>query len=426
MYYSHPDSILLLRVFASSGAPDIAARYDAWECDSARGVVASFDCHLRLPETRHAYRIPARSSNWLPGFEEMHRSKMNRGKSNQVTMATVAAKAGVSKNTVSLALRGDRRIPAITRERIERVASEVGYRKNPIVAHLMSELRKHKEPEYRRTLALLNGHPDPNAFTRHPTIAAWAQGCTRRAEAQGYIFDRFWLHDPELNGSRLARILKYRGIDGAIVLGTFDTNRLPEKFAVLWSKIACVVTGVRTHEPTLSFCCVDHHALMLEAVRQVLALGYRKPALVLSHTVDRLVEGRFSAGMWYGQSSLPSDRRVPAFDKADGSDRCFKAFKQWLERSKPDVLLTLHRDVKGWLDALGYEVPRDIGMVDLEHNPSTHDWAAMEQRNDLSGEAAVDMLISMLHNNELGIPTSPRATLGSSHWVSGVTVRRQA
>jgi LacI family transcriptional regulator len=65
-------------------------------------------------------------------------------------------------------------------------------------------------------------------------------------------------------------------------------------------------------------------------------------------------------------------------------------------------------------------------MVDLEHNPSTHDWAAMEQRNDLSGEAAVDMLISMLHNNELGIPTSPRATLGSSHWVSGVTVRRQA
>jgi LacI family transcriptional regulator len=157
----------------------------------------------------------------------------------------------------------------------------------------------------------------------------------------------------------------------------------------------------------------------------VLALGYKRPALVLSHTVDHLVEGRFSAGMWFGQQALPTAQRVPTFDKADGSDICFQRFKKWLERHKPDVILTLHRDIKIWLEDLGYKIPRDIGLVDLEHNPSAQEWAAMEQRNDLSGEAAVDMLISMLYNNESGIPESPRATLGSSHWVPGVTVRKQ-
>lgn len=350
---------------------------------------------------------------------------MNSPPTNFVTMATIAKDSGVSKNTVSLALKNDRRISAVTRRRVQQIAEKLGYQRNPVLSHLMSELRKTKVPKYRHTIALLNAHPDPLAMKRHPTIAAWLAGCRRRGEAQGFLFDNFWLHDPELNGTRLGRMLFTRGIRGAIVVGLFNQNQLPAQYAGLWPQIACVVTGVRTHEPTLSFCCVDHHALMLEALNQVLALGYQRPALVLSHTVDHLVEGRFSSGMWFGQQTLPARQRLPGFDKFDVSDACFRQFKKWLERHKPDVLFTLHRDIKIWLEDLGYRIPRDIGLVDLEHNPSAADWAAMEQRNDLSGEAAVDMLISMLHNNESGIPDSPRATLGSFHWVPGATVKKQ-
>jgi len=342
-----------------------------------------------------------------------------------VTMAVVAAHAGVSKNTVSLAMRDDRRISVETRRRVQQLAVKLGYRKNPVLAHLMSELRRTKGPNYCHTLALLNAHPDAQAIKRHPTIAAWVEGCQRRGESQGYLFDAFWLHDPELNGARLARILNSRGIKGAIIIGLFSQSRLPARFDELWAKIACIVTGVRTHEPTLSFCCVDHHALMQEAIRQVLALGYQRPALVLGNVVDDLVQGRLSSGMWTGQKALPARQRVPAFDKTDGSATCFKGFGRWLKRYEPDVLLTLHRDIRIWLEDLGHKVPRDIGLVDLEYNPSASDWAAMDQRNDLSGEAAVDMLISMLHNNESGPPEFPRATLGSSHWVPGNTVRRQ-
>lgn len=357
---------------------------------------------------------------WLLAFLPMPTPPTGR-----VTMSVLAAEAGVSKNTVSLALKNDRRISAATRQRVQALAEKHGYQRNPVVAHLMSELRRTRSPRYQDTLALFNAHPDEQAVKRHPTIAAWIAGCRRRAQSQGYLFDTFWLHDPELNGARLARILGSRGIRGAIVVGLFNQNRLPARFDGLWSQIACVVTGVRTHEPTLSFCCVDHHALMLEAVRQVTELGYQRPALVLSRTVDQLVEGRFSAGMWVGQQSLPSTARLPGFDKADHSDVCFREFAVWMKRHRPDVLLTLHRDTRSWLTKLGYAVPKDIGLVDLEYNPSAADWAAMEQRNDLSGEAAVDMLISMLHNNETGVPATPRATLGSSHWVTGATVRKQ-
>jgi DNA-binding LacI/PurR family transcriptional regulator len=339
-----------------------------------------------------------------------------------VTMATLAKHAGVSKNTVSLALRGDSRIPPGTRQHIEAIAVRLGYRKNPVVAHLMSELRRARKPRYHRTLALLNGHLDRHALTKNPTVSVWARGCRRRGESQGYRFDEFWLHDPELNASRLLRILKSRGIDGAIVLGAFHTNHLPERFAALWSEIPCVVAGVRTHQPTLSFCCVDHHALMLEAVERVLELGYSRPALVLSHAVDELVEGRFSAGMWRGQLGLPVRQRIPSFDKRDSGKACMADFLEWMRVRKPDVIFTLHRDLREWLEGAGYKVPEDVGLVALESSEAVVSWASMDQRNDLSGEAAVDMVVSMIHNNESGIPEYPRAVLGSSHWLPGKTV----
>src|SRR5690606_22249203 len=231
----------------------------------------------------------------------------------RITMSSIAERAGVSKNTVSLALRHDPQIPVATRERIARIAQKLGYAKNPVVAQLMTELRKAEPAGYRRTLALLNANLDAKAFTRHPTIPAYVAGCRRRAAQQGYVLDEFWLHDPELYGERLNRVLRARGIRGLIVVGLMKENRLPSRFSVTWQNHAVVVTGVRTHEPTLSFVCADHHALVLEAMKNARRCGYSRPALVLAQDIDRLVEGRFSGGFWVGQQTLASNDRVPGF-----------------------------------------------------------------------------------------------------------------
>jgi len=337
-------------------------------------------------------------------------------------MNSIAARAGVSKNTVSLALRHDPQIPLETRRRIERIATSLGYAKNPVVAQLMTELRKAHPAGYRRTLALLNANQDAKAFTNHPTVPAYVDGCRRRAAFHGYKLDEFWLHDPKLNGERLARVLRARGIRGILVVGLMKENRLPERFASLWAQHACVVTGVRTHNPTLPFCCVDHHALVLEAVEQALELGYRRPALVVDETIDRLVDGRFSSGLWIGQQALPAKIRIPSFNAVDAARTDQTAFATWLRKYKPDVLFTLYNFVRPWVEALGLHVPRDIGLIQLELRRGTENWAGMEQHNDLTGEAAVDMLVGMLHNNEIGPPAFPRATLISGTWVPGKTV----
>src|SRR5690606_17548665 len=158
-----------------------------------------------------------------------------------VTMADLAREVGLSRNAVSLALRADPSIPEATRQRVRAAADRMGYRVNPTIAQLMSELRKSGVRRARHTLALCNAFPEKQAFRTHPTLPTYVAGCRRRAAQQGYGIVEFWLHVPGLDGDRLNRILHARGIRGLIIVGLMEDTRLPPRFAATWERHACVV-----------------------------------------------------------------------------------------------------------------------------------------------------------------------------------------
>jgi LacI family transcriptional regulator len=337
------------------------------------------------------------------------------------TLNDIARELGFSKNTISLGLRSNPQIPEATRERIRAVADRLGYRPNAVVSQLMAQLRSSRTNRLQAKLALVNANLDEKAFRRHPTIPIYVEGCESRAASLGYDFDRFWLHDPELTADRWLRILQARGIKGLILVGLMDTNHLPDALGPVWRKLPCVVTGVRTREPALSYCCVDHYNLALLAFERALALGYRRPALVLDDVIDALVERRFSAGYATGQRMLPASRRIPPFADVNGPGRA-EMFRAWLARHRPDAIFTLYNSVIGWLKAAGMRIPEDVGVIQLEWRASRPDVAGMNQHNLVTGGAAVDMVVSQIHNNEAGVQEFPRATMIGATWVDGATL----
>ncbi len=342
-----------------------------------------------------------------------------------ITMSMIAAEVGCSKNTVSLALRDDPQIPATTRETIRKVADKLGYRPNAVVSHLMAQLRSSQTARFQAKLALVNAHRDPKAFRSHATIPAYVRGCERRAVKLGYSFDYFWLHDPKLKAESWIRVLRTRAIKGLIIVGMMDQNQLPPHLLLVWENFPCVVTGVRTREPALSFSCVDHHDLVIQAFERALAFGYQRPALVVEERIDRLVEGRFSGAMLSAQQGLPRTRRVPAFTQIDRARHKPGLFYDWFDRHQPDVLLSLYNVVFPWLKDRGLRVPKDVGVIQLEWRESHAEITGMNQHNDAVGEAAVDMVVGQIHRNETSIPLFPRATLIGASWVDGDSVRVQ-
>ena len=108
-------------------------------------------------------------------------------------------------------------------------------------------------------------------------------------------------------------------------------------------------------------------------------------------------------------------------DGAGGAER----FRTWLDRHRPDVVFTLYNSVFAWLKAAGRKIPEGIGVIQLEWRASRPDIAGMNQHNFVTGEAAVDMVVGQVHNNETGIQEFPRSTMIGATWVGGSTVRIQ-
>jgi len=71
----------------------------------------------------------------------------------------------------------------------------------------------------------------------------------------------------------------------------------------------------------------------------------------------------------------------------------------------------------------GLRVPDDVGLVQLECRRGCNDWAGMRQHNDLTGEAAVDLLASLTSMGEGVATENPRGTLITATWKDGRTLR---
>src|SRR5688500_7570900 len=71
------------------------------------------------------------------------------------TLRAIAAQAGVTHATVSMAHRNHPRISLKTRQRVQRLARRLGYCPDPEVAKLMHHLRMKHKPNFRSTNAAI-------------------------------------------------------------------------------------------------------------------------------------------------------------------------------------------------------------------------------------------------------------------------------
>lgn len=339
-------------------------------------------------------------------------------------MASLAREAGVSKNAVSLALRNDPQVSLPVRRRIQALAEQLGYNKNPVVSELMSQLRTGAATGYKATLAILNASEDPEAFRNHPTASVYVEGCQQRARQQGYHLDEFWLADPMLDGRKLSSIFRSRGIRGALIIGMVNGNQLPQKFQKIWQDYPCVVAGLRTSNPVLPFACTDYYNLVNQAVQQALHLGYQRLGLVVDAKFDQLIEGRFSAGMYAAQLQLPLGQRVPPFYTTASATGQEAAFRAWFAETRPEVILTDCLVVATWLGEMRLRVPEDVGLIQLNWHQDRAQCAGMNQNNDLVGFSVVSMLLHMIHGGQRNSAGQQYSLLTNGRWKEGKTVRR--
>ncbi len=349
-----------------------------------------------------------------------------------VTMAQIAARAGVHVTTVSLALRNHPSLPERTRERIRSLAEEMGYRPDPNLRALMAYRRSQQHTRTVQTLAYVTNWDSRWVWKEFPAHAAFFRGAETRAEELGYRLEHFWLGEPKLSDRRLGEILHSRGITGVVVASQrFDRD---ERLQMDWSRFASVKIDYYPHEPRLHIVTNDQRSILRLATRQVRAAGYRRIGLVLHRDWDRGVDGSLSSGHIEAQQAFPADERLPILyiekmepppDQRWGGRAPMSGLAEWLREWRPDAVIGFGPALLPQLESLGLVVPRDLGFADLFLGETDGATAGVRHNCLRVGELAVELLAGQLQLNTLGLPRYPTSTLVEGSWFDGATLPRR-
>ena len=213
--------------------------------------------------------------------------RTQRGGHSGVSIEDVAAAAGVSTATVSRAVRGLPRVSPATREKILRVAGELGYVASSSASGLATGRTK--------TVGVLAPYVDRWFFFKS------IEGVDRELHQRGYNLSLFNLGGQRGARERLfSKTMVYKQIDALLVLCMSLTHEEIEDLQRIDIPLI-VVGGPVVDCPSIG---IDDYAAAVDATTHLIELGHRDVALLhgqddsdLNFTVPRLrVEG-FTATM---------------------------------------------------------------------------------------------------------------------------------
>ena len=338
------------------------------------------------------------------------------GGKHRVTIREIAAEAGVHFTTVGLALRKSPQLATATGERIRKIAKVMGYQPDPVLGALSAYRRKRGPRPKRATLAWINNWPVRESMYKISVFQEYFDGAGARAAELGYGLEEFWLYDKGMTASRMGEILRARGIEGILLA---PQPRVGARPPLAYEHFAVVCFGY-TLQPYDFHLVTNHHFHSMNLILEHLVVrGYRRIGLFVAAESDQKVENSWHGGLALALRRIPGLEEIPPLFQPILAEQ---ELSHWLQDYHPDVVVS-QSEALSILRKLGYHVPQQVGFVSLSVESQSSSISGIFQNSPHIGAAAVDMLNTLLHNRERGIPPTPTRLLVESSWREGTTLR---
>lgn len=331
------------------------------------------------------------------------------------TLRELAALAGVSHQTVALAIRNSPRIATATRERLQLLARNAGYRRNPNVSAWAAYVRTKKAVSGRATLGFIGPLP-PDSADRYVFYSEFYQGACEEADFLGYGLDFFALSDYNQNWNQIQKIMKARNIRGCMVFCQF----LGGFMDLQWNDFAIVSLDRARSPRQFDFASSDHYKVMTMALENLRRLGYRRIGYYggLNPNLEDLSRwrGAFAADLLYRNRR----DRVPIRELEVESPPA-RSILDWWKKYRPDAIISSWGQEIQVLQRAGVRVPRDVAFAQLDVAQKDHHTSGIDQRLPHVAAAAVRLLVEKLERNEVGLPEVCRGIVIQPAWKEGKT-----
>ncbi|WP_081721814.1 LacI family DNA-binding transcriptional regulator [Geminisphaera colitermitum] len=342
----------------------------------------------------------------------------------RVTLADIAAAARCSLMTVSRALRSHPSVATATRQRIQKLATQLGYRPDPEVARLMGRLRTSRLAGA-EVIAWITAEPTRDGWRRSPASAAIFAGAETQARRLGYRLEPFWLRERNMTPARLGGILRSRGIRGVLVAPMPKSGTcIDADFG--WEHFAAACCGFSLAQPRLHRACSQQYQTLGIAWRELTQRGYTRIGFVLSIESNQRTDGMWLASFLARQHSpaLPTTASAaPVFTPANVPPLVMDGWEPakllaWFREHQPDALIGGAADA-ALLRANGIRIPEDCAFAHINIIGQPAPVAGVNHHMPELGAAALDLVIEQLNASQTGLPAVPKMVMVDCAWNEG-------
>lgn len=346
---------------------------------------------------------------------------------NRPTIRDVAKRCGVSRTTVSAALRGQRGVSEAVRGRIVKTATELGYVVDPKLSQVMRHIASGNKDESLIRIALVGApgidQPPSEWYKWNGLLDRYFQGAKRHLTAIGCGFDCFWMGDPGMSSSRLSEILYSRGIDGVVFMLDYGKGLVSIDFD--FDRFATAVMGRSLMAPKIHAAESDLMKSVLLAMNQVKEHGYERPGLLIRHAESERAQHGLEAAFLFAQSQLPPEARIPIciFPSIEKN----LLVKEWYDRYEPDVIIG--HEPPGFdilVEQFKIRIPQDVAFVALEIHGTNASVSGIEVHPEKIAAAAVNLAVNQVRYGLRGIPSSAETVMIDCEWYAGDTLPLKA
>lgn len=336
----------------------------------------------------------------------------------RITLQDIADKYGVSKMTVSMALRNHPRISSERCQQIQELAKQMGYVADPFLSGLLTYRHEQNAAKLQGRLAWINHWPTPEKLRSYREFEIYFQSAAAAAKRLGYkLLEIVWPAD--VPPRKIEEELSKNGVLGLLIpphpqgidWGDFD-----------WSQFSLMRFGLSVVRPDSNLVTADLQRAMIMAVQKIHEHGYRRIGLIYNRAHDQSIGGNYYGGFLAGHRLLGVKDIIPPLDSETRTtvlaERSKRNLALWMKQHRPDAILATAAEAPVFLRELGYQIPRDVAVASTNPNDISVD-TGIDQHPRAIGRIAVEMLIKQISLNERGVPADPCRILVESRWREG-------
>ncbi len=348
----------------------------------------------------------------------------------RVTLRDIAGKLGVSRMTVSLALRENPRIPKKTRLKVLAAARKLGFYPDYKISRLMSELSHLRSTHaFRGEIAFLTSWQTEFGWRESPYFSKCREGAEQRASELGYSLNDYWTRDPQFLRKKLSGVLRARGVLG-IVISPLGAPLSPEQIQspdigldVDWSRYSVIQIDSTISRPQVNIVRHNHFHGMFHSLQQLEGLGYRRIGFAIVQSGDLLTSRLWTAAYLYWLAERSFQEDLPRFVYPYGA-LPEAAFREWIRDHDIDAVIAMEGEPHPVLARVQKSLSRHVGFSVLDHPGGESPFSGIRQNATEIGQVAVDQLVHAINHDIKGVPLHPAQTLIQGTWHPGTTARK--